>query len=104
MRGTTKITGEVILCGLPRREKLERCLLPNMIENLQKYGFIVFRGLINMEITKIIPAKELLSNGWWLYCSNCGTRVQNDTATVLDAVEVLCDECAKDWNEKRGKK
>lgn len=49
-------------------------------------------------------AKELLSNGWWLYCSNCGTRVQNDTATVLDAVEVLCDECAKDWNEKRGKK
>lgn len=52
---------------------------------------------------KIIPAKELLSNGWWLYCSNCGTRVQNDTATVLDAVEVLCDECAKDWNEKRGK-
>ena len=35
---------------------------------------------------KIIPAKELLSNGWWLYCSNCGTRVQNDTATVLDAV------------------
>lgn len=53
---------------------------------------------------KIIPAKELLSNGWWLYCSNCGTRVQNDTATVLDAVEVLCDECAKDWNEKKGKK
>lgn len=53
---------------------------------------------------KIIPAKELLSHGWWLYCSNCGTRVQNDTATVLDAVEVLCDECAKDWNEKRGKK
>lgn len=52
---------------------------------------------------KIIPAKELLSNGWWLYCSNCGTRVQNDTATVLDAVEVLCDECAKDWNEKEGK-
>jgi hypothetical protein len=53
---------------------------------------------------KIIPAKELLSHGWWLYCSNCGTRVQNDTATVLDEVEVLCDECAKDWNEKRGKK
>jgi len=20
---------------------------------------------------KIIPAKELLSHGWWLYCSNC---------------------------------
>lgn len=53
---------------------------------------------------KIIPAKELLSRGWWLCCSNCGTRVQNDTATVLNEVEVLCDECAKDWNEKRGKK
>lgn len=54
--------------------------------------------------SKRIPAKELLSHGWWLYCSNCGTRVQNDTATVLNEVEVLCDECAKDWNEKRGKK
>ena len=48
---------------------------------------------------KIIPAKELLNHGWWLYCSNCGTRVQNDTATVLSEVEVLCDEWAKDWNE-----
>ena len=48
---------------------------------------------------KIIPAKELLKHGWWLYCSNCGTRVQNDTATVLDEVEVLCDECAKGYNE-----
>ena len=26
-------------------------------------------------------------------------RVRNGTATVLDEVEVLCDECAKDWNE-----
>lgn len=50
---------------------------------------------------KIIPAKELLNHGWWLYCSNCGTRVQNDTATVLDEVEVLCDECAKDWSEEK---
>lgn len=23
--------------------------------------------------SKRIPAKELLSHGWWLYCSNCGT-------------------------------
>lgn len=50
---------------------------------------------------KIIPAKELLSHGWWLYCSNCGTRVQNDTATVLNEVEVLCDECAKDWSKEK---
>lgn len=55
--------------------------------------------------SKIIPAKELLSNGWWLYCSNCGTRVQNDTATVLDEVEVLCDECAKElaWSAVKGR-
>ena len=46
------------------------------------------------------PGKaKALNHGWWLYCSNCGTRVQNDTATVLSEVEVLCDECAKDWNE-----
>ena len=25
--------------------------------------------------------------------------LRNGTATVLDEVEVLCDECAKDWNE-----
>lgn len=50
---------------------------------------------------KKIPAKELLSHGWWLSCSNCGTRVQNDTATVLDEVEVLCDECAKNWSEQK---
>ncbi len=49
--------------------------------------------------SKRIPVKEFLNNGWWLYCSNCGTRVQNDTATVVSEVEVLCDECAKDWNE-----
>ena len=49
--------------------------------------------------SKRIPAKEFLSHGWWLYCSSCGTRVQNDTATVLDEVEVLCDECAKNWSE-----
>lgn len=54
--------------------------------------------------SKIIPAKEFLSNGWELNCTNCGKVVRNGTATVLDAVEVLCDECAKDWNEKRGKK
>lgn len=50
-----------------------------------------------------VPWADKLSKGWWLNCSNCGTPVRNDTATVLDAVEVLCDECAKDWNEKRGK-
>lgn len=50
---------------------------------------------------KIIPAKELLSRGWWLCCSNCGTRVQNDTATVLNEVEVLCDQCAKDWSKEK---
>lgn len=48
---------------------------------------------------KIIPAKELLSHGWQLCCSNCGTRVYDDTATVFDGADVLCDECAKDWNE-----
>lgn len=53
---------------------------------------------------KKIPAKELLSHGWELNCTNCGKVVRNGTATVLDEVEVLCDECAKDWNEKRGKK
>lgn len=49
--------------------------------------------------SKIIPAKEFLSNGWELNCTNCGKVVRNGTATVLDEVEVLCDECAKDWNE-----
>lgn len=38
--------------GRLHREKLKRYLLPNMIENLQKCGFIVFRGLINMEPAK----------------------------------------------------
>ena len=33
--------------------------------------------------SKRIPAKELLSHGWWLYCSNCGTQVYDDEATVL---------------------
>ena len=50
---------------------------------------------------KIIPAKELLSNGWELNCTNCGKVVRNGTATVLDEVEVLCDECAKDWSEEK---
>lgn len=27
--------------------------------------------------------------------------VRNGTATVLDEVEVLCDECAKDWSEEK---
>lgn len=51
--------------------------------------------------SKIIPAKEFLSNGWELNCTNCGKVVRNGTATVLDEVEVLCDECAKDWSEEK---
>ena len=51
--------------------------------------------------SKRIPAKELLTHGWWLRCSNCGTRVYDDTATVLNEVEVLCDECAKDWSKEK---
>lgn len=50
-------------------------------------------------VSKRIPAEEFLSHDWWLACSNCGTRVYNDTATVLDEVTILCDECTKDWNE-----
>ena len=101
MRGTTKITGEVILCGLPRREMLKRYLLPNMIENLRVYRV---PWADKYGDNKIIPAKELLSHGWWLYCSNCGTQVYDDEATVLTEETVLCAECAKDWSEKRGKK
>lgn len=44
--------------------------------------------------SKRIPAKELLSHGWWMYCSNCGTHVYDDTATVLSEISILCDECA----------
>lgn len=50
---------------------------------------------------KIIPAKELLSHGWWLYCSNCGTQVYDDEATVLTEETVLCAECAKDLSEEK---
>lgn len=41
------------------------------------------------EASKIIPAKEFLR------------VVRNGTATVLDEVEILCDECAKDWSEEK---
>lgn len=51
--------------------------------------------------SKRIPAKELLSHGWWLYCSNCGTQVYDDEATVLTEETVLCAECAKDWSEEK---
>lgn len=51
--------------------------------------------------SKRIPAEEFLSRGWWLPCTNCGTPVYDDTATVLDEVEVLCDECAKDWSKEK---
>lgn len=50
--------------------------------------------------SKRIPAKELLSHGWWLYCSNCGTQVYDDEATVLTEETVLCAECAKDGARK----
>jgi len=45
--------------------------------------------------------RELLSHGWWLYCSNCGTQVYDDEATVLTEETVLCAECAKDWSEEK---
>lgn len=48
-----------------------------------------------------IPAAEFFKHGWWMYCLNCGKVVRNGTATVLDEVEVLCDECAKDWSEEK---
>ena len=35
------------------------------------------------------------------YGASCGKVVRNGTATVLDEVEVLCDECAKDWSEEK---
>lgn len=51
--------------------------------------------------SKRIPAKEFLGHGWWLYCSNCGTQVYDDEATVLTEETVLCAECAKDWSEEK---
>lgn len=48
-----------------------------------------------------VPWADKLSNGWELNCTNCGKVVRNGTATVLDEVEVLCDECAKDWSEEK---
>lgn len=53
------------------------------------------------EDSKRIPAEEFLSRGWWLPCTNCGTPVFDDTATVLDEATILCDECAKDWSEEK---
>ena len=35
------------------------------------------------------------------YGASCGKGVRNGSATVLDEVEVLCDECAKDWSEEK---
>ena len=51
-----------------------------------------------------IPAAEFFKHGWWMYCLNCGARVYEDKAVVFEEISVYCDECAKDWNEKRGKK
>ena len=72
MRGTTKITGEVILRGLPHREKLKRYLLPNIIENLHKYGFIVFRGLINIGAWMIYQRKNFLKTVGIFIAQNAG--------------------------------
>lgn len=50
--------GESHVVWAAPREKLKRCLLPNTIENLQKCGFLAFRGLINMEIVKEYQQKN----------------------------------------------
>lgn len=47
--------------------------------------------------SKIIPAKEFLSNGWDLHCAKCGTPVYDGTAVITET-NVFCTECAKDCN------
>lgn len=45
-------------CSTNRVFKIIPSLLPNTIENLQKCGFLAFRGLINMEIVKEYQQKN----------------------------------------------
>lgn len=54
------------------REKLKRYLLPNIIENLQKYGFIVFRGLINIGAWMIYQRKNFLKTVGIFIAQNAG--------------------------------
>lgn len=53
------------------------------------------------EFTEIRVYRVPWADKWELNCTNCGKVVRNGTATVLDEVEVLCDECAKDWSEEK---
>ena len=58
------------------------------------------REFTEMRVSRV-PWADKLSHGWWLYCSNCGTQVYDDEATVLTEETVLCAECAKDWSEEK---